>query len=167
MRSPSLIHRALSFTLPLALLAAAPVAATLSASPCYAQSDDADDVEKQAVQLFAEGKRLYGEGKLKQAVAKLEKAYDLRPAPPILLNIGKAYEKLGQKKKALLTYLKFLRKARLVSPFRPMISAKVKALKKETDDASKSRLGKLETELADLEETFRAALAQFEGEEKD
>ncbi|MCA9671856.1 MAG: hypothetical protein KC503_39925 [Myxococcales bacterium] len=132
MRSPSLIHRALSFTLPLALLAAAPVAVTLSASPCYAQSDDADDVEKQAVQLFAEGKRLYGEGKLKQAVAKLEKAYDLRPAPPILLNIGKAYEKLGQKKKALLTYIKFLRKARLVSPFRPMISAKVKALKKET-----------------------------------
>jgi hypothetical protein len=91
---------------------------------------DGEDEEEQAAKHFAAGRKLYGEAKYKEAIEELLKAYNLRPAPPILLNIARTYEKLGDKQNALKFYKEFLQKARLVDPSRPQVEAVVKELEK-------------------------------------
>jgi hypothetical protein len=111
------------------------VAPTLS----YAQDEEEPgkdaagegDEEEQAQKHFAAGRKLYDEAKYKEAIAELLKAYNLRPAPPILLNIARTYEKLGEKKNALKFYKEFLLKARMVDPSRPQVQAVVKELEKQ------------------------------------
>ena len=89
------------------------------------------DEEEQAAKYFADGSKLYTEGKYTEAITKLLKAYELRPAPPILLNIARTYEKLDNKKDALKFYKEFLLKARMVDPNRPMVEKVVAELDKE------------------------------------
>jgi hypothetical protein len=96
-----------------------------------AEPGSAEDEEEQAAKHFAKGRKLYGEGNYKQAIEELLKAYELRPAPPILLNIARTYEKLGDKKNALKFYKEFLLKARNVDPNRPQVEAVVKELEKQ------------------------------------
>jgi len=90
-----------------------------------------EDEEDQAAKHFSKGRKLYGEGKYNKAIEELLKAYELRPAPPILLNIARTYEKLRKKKEALKYYKEFLQKARLVDPNRPQVEAVVKKLERE------------------------------------
>jgi hypothetical protein len=98
----------------------------------FAQDEgSAEDEEEQAAKHFAQGRKLYAEGKYKEAIEALLKAYDLRPAPPILLNIARTYEKLGDKKNALKFYKEFLLKARNVDPNRPQVEAVVKTLERQ------------------------------------
>ncbi len=122
------------------------LAALASASLALAQDepgagDSGEDEEEQAAKHFAAGRKLYGEGKYKEAIEELLKAYNLRPAPPILLNIGRTYEKLGDKQNALKFYKEFLQKARLVDPSRPQVEAVVKELEK----GQKGKTGALTT----------------------
>lgn len=116
-------------------LAVAFLALLLAWTPSFAQDDaipDEADEEEQAAKHFAEGRKLYAEGKHKEAIDALLKAYTLRPAPPILLNIGRTYEKLDEKKKALEYYQRFLEKARLVDPNRKVVEKLVRKLEQET-----------------------------------
>ncbi len=108
------------------------------ALPAYAQEEEgeaeqgsAEDEEEQAARHFAQGSKLYAAGKYKQAIEELLKAYELRPAPPILLNIARTYEKLGEKKNALKFYKEFLLKARNLDPNRAQVEAVVKELEKQ------------------------------------
>jgi len=103
--------------------------------------DASEDEEEQAAKPFAAGRKLYSEGKYKEAIEELLKAYNLRPAPPILLNIARTYEKLNDKQNALKFYKEFLQKARLVDPSRPQVEAVVKELEK----GQKGRTGALTT----------------------
>ena len=96
----------------------------------YAQEEEVDE-EEQANKHFANGRKLYTEGKYHEAISELLKAYNLRPAPPILLNIGRTYEKLNDKKKALKFYKEFLLKARMTNAQRPLVEKVVKTLNKE------------------------------------
>lgn len=98
--------------------------------PARAQAEAVDE-DEQATKYFAKGRELYTQGKYKESIVELEKAFALRPAPPILLNIGRTYEKLKQPKKALANYQKYLLKARLVDPNRKMVEQMVKRLEKE------------------------------------
>jgi hypothetical protein len=91
----------------------------------------AEEEEEAAAKAFAEGRKLYGEGKYQEAIGALLKAYTLRPAPPILLNIARTYEKLKDKKNALKFYKEFLQKALLVDPSRPQVEKVVKDLERE------------------------------------
>ena len=90
-----------------------------------------EDEETRAARHFDKGRKLYGEEKYKEAIEELLKAYDLRPAPPILLNIARTYEKLESKKKALKFYKEFLLKARMMDPNRPMVEKVVKELESD------------------------------------
>lgn len=99
----------------------------LSAS-VYAQGLDEDKI---ATEHFNRGRKLYTDGKYQKSADELEKAFKLRPAPAILLNIGRCYEKLKQPKKALGFYQRYLLKARLVDPNRPMAEKMVKKLEKK------------------------------------
>ncbi|MCK5796165.1 MAG: tetratricopeptide repeat protein, partial [Deltaproteobacteria bacterium] len=97
--------------------------------PGVVSAQTADDSD-QATRYFKKGRALYSQGKFKESVAQLEKAFALRPAPPILLNIGRTYEKLNKPKRALEYYEKYLLKARLVDPSRPMVEKMVRRLEK-------------------------------------
>jgi hypothetical protein len=97
-----------------------------SAEPSAEEEED-----DQAAKHFANGRKLYSEAKYKEAIEELLKAYQLRPAPPILLNIARTYEKLDNKTEALKYYKEFLQKARLVDPNRPQVEAVVKKLEQE------------------------------------
>ena len=108
----------------------------IAVPPAALAQDEPEDDEEKAAAHFAKGRKLYGEGKYKDAIAELIKAFELRPAPPILLNVGRTYEKLGNKKKALEFYRKFLEKARLVDPNRKTVQAMVKRLESETGGPS-------------------------------
>jgi hypothetical protein len=101
-----------------------------------AQGDEGEDSEEKAAKHFAEGRKLYQEGKYKEAITELLKAFSLRPAPPILLNVARTYEKLGDNKNALLFYKRFLLKARLVDPSRPMVEQVVRKLEGGTQPAA-------------------------------
>jgi tetratricopeptide (TPR) repeat protein len=95
------------------------------------EGEEEMDEEERAAKYFADGSKLYTEGKYQDAIGKLLKAYELRPAPPILLNIARTYEKLDNKKNALKFYKEFLLKARMVDPNRPMVEKVVAELDKE------------------------------------
>jgi len=90
-----------------------------------------EEEDDQAAKHFAAGRKLYSEAKYKEAIEELLKAYQLRPAPPILLNIARTYEKLENKTEALKYYKEFLQKARLVDPNRPQVEGVVKKLEQE------------------------------------
>jgi len=100
-------------------------------APAEEAAVEDEDEETRAARHFDKGRKLYGEEKYKEAIEELLKAYDLRPAPPILLNIARTYEKLDQKKKALKFYKEFLLKARMMDPNRPMVENVVKELERD------------------------------------
>ena len=95
------------------------------------EGEEEMDEEERAAKYFADGSKAYTEGKYQDAIGKLLKAYELRPAPPILLNIARTYEKLDDKRNALKFYKEFLLKARMVDPNRPMVEKVVAELEKE------------------------------------
>lgn len=99
-------------------------------SLAWAQADEADE-DARAKKHFSLGLSLYNEGKYKEAIDELRKAFALRPAPPILLNIGRTYEKLGKRKAALASYRRFLYKARLKDPSRPLVEKMVRRVERE------------------------------------
>ncbi|MBW2731114.1 MAG: tetratricopeptide repeat protein [Deltaproteobacteria bacterium] len=90
-----------------------------------------EDEDVRAKKHFALGLSLYNEGKLKESIGELRKAFALRPAPPILLNIGRTYEKLGKRQDALKSYQRFLYKARLKDPSRPAVEKMVRRVERE------------------------------------
>ena len=115
--------------------------------PIYAQAQESDDDESRATTLFEEGRQLYTQGRYEEAIARLEAAFRLRPAPPILLNIGRTYEKLNKPKLALATYRRFLHKARCVDPSRALVAQLVQSLEKKLGIAPQKGAG-LETPTA-------------------
>lgn len=128
-------------TIKLLVLLAVLAAPALSLAQDEGGGDTSEDEEEQAAKHFAAGRKLYSEAKYKEAIEELLKAYNLRPAPPILLNIARTYEKLGDKQNALKFYKEFLQKARLVDPNRPQVEAVVKELEK----GQKGKTGALTT----------------------
>jgi tetratricopeptide (TPR) repeat protein len=99
--------------------------------PDAAEDDDEEDEEEQAAKHFAAGRKLKAEGKKKEAVEELLKAYKLRPAPPLLLYIAQVYQSMDDKKSALKYYKEYLQKARFSDPQRPMVQGEVKKLEKQ------------------------------------
>ncbi len=66
---------------------------------------DADEAKK----FFQWAQKLYKAGSFKEAIAKFEEAYRLKPHPVIYYNIGRCYEQLGELPKALRNYRDYLR----------------------------------------------------------
>jgi hypothetical protein len=117
---------------PLTLTALVAVAPMLVPSAAWAQGDDATvDDDERATQYFAKGRELATQKKYKEAITQFEKAFELRPAPALLLNVGRAYEKFGKPKKALEAYRRYLLKARLVDPNRKMVDQMVRRIEKK------------------------------------
>jgi len=65
-------------------------------------------VAKKSLDATAEGRKLYAVGEFANAAAAYERAYELRPRPELLYNIGLAYQQAGNGAKAVEYYERFL-----------------------------------------------------------
>ena len=99
-----------------------------------ASADDPPPTPEQldaAKAAFNESNALYKAGKLVEAIVKLEESYRLSRNPILLFNIGRIYDKIGQKDKVLFYYKKFLRDAPANAPLRDDATKRVTELQNE------------------------------------
>lgn len=121
--------RIILFCITLAIaLAPAPSAWADDAAPTKEQLDNAK-------KAFGEGKALYDDGKLLEAVDKFKESYRLSRNPLLLYNIGHTLDQAGQKDKALFYYRKFLADAPKEAPQRKDVSKRVEVIEKENLEA--------------------------------
>lgn len=77
------------------------------ALPALAQEPSAEAVAE-AREHFERGVELFNEGRNDAALAEFDRAYQIAPAPPVLYNIARVHEALGDAVKAADTYAKYL-----------------------------------------------------------
>lgn len=98
-----------------------------SVAPAGAQPHGGD---AEALQLTRQSLERYREGRFREAVELLKRAYDLKPEPVIQYNIGRAYERLGERDNAIAAYRAYLAAAPN-APDRSAVEAKIAALVQE------------------------------------
>jgi len=69
----------------------------------------APDDATRAKEIFKVAQKLYKEARYADAIAKFEEAYQFKPSPVIVYNIGKCHEQLGDVPKAMRAYRDYLR----------------------------------------------------------
>ena len=93
----------------LAVLLAAPGAARgASSSPCDAPGDDDESRRQRSVEAFDASVRFYRQGEFQRAIELLTEAYSCNPEPVLLYNFGRAYEGLGDFRRARDAYKRYL-----------------------------------------------------------
>jgi tetratricopeptide (TPR) repeat protein len=72
----------------------------------------ADDAGIRAAKRhFTRGEKLFALGKFEQAIEAYQKAYDAKPLPAFLFNIGQCYRNLGDYDAAIFSFKKYLKLA--------------------------------------------------------
>jgi hypothetical protein len=89
----------------------------------------------QAKKAFGEGKALFEEGKLNEAIDKFKESYRLSRNPLLLYNIGFTLDQAGAKDKALFYYRKFLADAPKAAAQRKEVEKRVDLIEKENLEA--------------------------------
>jgi tetratricopeptide (TPR) repeat protein len=87
-----------------AILCIAPVA--LAGAPRAAYADDA--ATRSAKKLYERALKLYNLSKFADALDLFQQAYDAKPIPAFLFNIGQCHRGLGDYDKAIFSYKKYL-----------------------------------------------------------
>ena len=94
------------------------------ASPVWAQESDKDT---RAREYFLKGKKAYQQGLFEEAMKNFKMALAVRPSPVLEYNIGRCHDKLGQHKKAIASYKRYL-VFRPDAPNRKTVEARITAL---------------------------------------
>lgn len=94
-------------------VASVALATLLSASPAHAQDADskpasAEEVELSYKEYAKKGGQAFAAKEYEKAVEAFERAYELKPVPNLLYNIGRALEKVGEFERAKEAYTKFV-----------------------------------------------------------
>ena len=72
----------------------------------------ADDPETRAAKrYFARGEKLFALGRFDEAIEQYQKAYDAKPLPDFLFNIGQCHRNLGDFEAAIFSFKKYLKLA--------------------------------------------------------
>lgn len=85
------------------------VAALLCLTFAFAGTARADAATDEAKASFAEGSQHYRLGRFGDALASYQRAYEAKPLPAFLFNIGQCHFNLGQYERAVFFYESFLR----------------------------------------------------------
>jgi hypothetical protein len=108
---------------------------SVAAQSAYAQDDDEPDAVAQAKEHYKAGLDAYKAGHYDVAIRELKKAYLLKKLPPLLLNIGATYRKMGDLDLSLHFYQKFLDEAPSDAKDRPEVEGIIAELKSQKKDS--------------------------------
>ncbi len=97
----------------------------------FADDKPTPEQMEQAKKAFADGKTLFEQNKLKEAVEKFKESYRLSKNPLLLYNIGFTLDQMGNKPLAKIYYDKFLADAPKEAQQRAEVTDRVKQLDKE------------------------------------
>jgi len=92
-------------TLPLPRLLLALCLTVLAARVAHAN----DPAERAAKRYFDRAEKLFALGKFDEALDEYQKAFDARPMPAFLFNIGQCYRNLGDYQQAIFSFKKYLK----------------------------------------------------------
>ena len=95
------------------LLCLAAVLATPGAAPPYARAqkhEGQDSSTRLAKQHFYRGEKLFALGRFDDALAEYEAAFEAKPLPEFLFNIGQCHRNLGSYEKAIFSFRLYLSK---------------------------------------------------------
>ena len=82
-------------------------AALLAVAPRVAHADD--PATRAARRHFERGEKLFALGKFDEALEEYQKAFDAKPLPGFLYNIGQCYRNLGDYDQAIFSFKKYLK----------------------------------------------------------
>jgi len=74
-----------------------------------AKKDPGESDTAKAKKYFARAQKLFALGRFKQALASYENAYESKPLPEFLFNIGQCHRNLGDYKSAIFSFRKYLK----------------------------------------------------------
>jgi len=135
-------------------------AVLVAASLCVLQSPlsaAADPAEERARAEFKRGSTAYDLGRFEEARQAYETAYELKPLPGFLYNIGQCYRQLGNYERAIFFYKRFLS---LAPAAREVAVARTLIQECESKLAEQQKLKREQAEqLRQQQETERARLA--------
>ncbi len=137
------LPRPLSLVLAASLLALASAPGRARAEGPQHESDQADAPDPDLVRarhLFYEGRKLFDLRRFEQALAKYEAAFEAKPIPEFLFNIGQCHRNLGNYDEAIFSFRRYLQ---LVpdADRRPQIEkliAELRAKKKQAAEKARS-----------------------------
>jgi tetratricopeptide (TPR) repeat protein len=106
-----------------------------------ARSARADDpATRTARHHFERGEKLYALTRFSEALDEYQKAFDARPIPDFLFNIGQCYRNLGDYDSAIFSYRKYLTLAP-DAPNRAQVEQLITELQAKKDQSDTHRLG--------------------------
>jgi len=121
-------------TLPRLLLAM--IAVALAAHSAAAD----DPATRDARRHFERGEKLYALTRFSEALDEYQKAFDAKPIPDFLFNIGQCYRNLGDYDSAIFSYRKYLTLAP-DAPNRAQVEQLITELQGKKDQSDTRRLG--------------------------
>jgi tetratricopeptide (TPR) repeat protein len=121
-------------TLPRLLLAM--IAVALAAHSAAAD----DPATRDARRHFERGEKLYALTRFSEALDEYQKAFDAKPIPDFLFNIGQCYRNLGDYDSAIFSYRKYLTLAP-DAPNRAQVEQLITELQAKKDQSDTHRLG--------------------------
>jgi tetratricopeptide (TPR) repeat protein len=117
------------------------LAAFILCALCAAHVARADDPAMRAAKRhFDRGEKLYALAKFSEALDEYQKAFDAKPIPDFLFNIGQCYRNLGDYDSAIFSYKKYLKLAPDASN-RDKVEALIEDLEQKKDQGNTQRLG--------------------------
>ena len=99
-----------------------------------------DPATRAAKRFYDRGEKLFALGKFDQALEEYQKAYDAKPLPDFLFNIGQCYRNLGDYDAAIFSFKKFL-KLEPEADNREQVEEYISDLEKEQERDNSQRLG--------------------------
>ncbi|CAN5852856.1 hypothetical protein BH11MYX2_BH11MYX2_01340 [soil metagenome] len=123
-------------SLALALAVAAPAVQLTAPRVAYADNDPATRAAKRHNER---AEKLFALGKFQDALAEYQEAYDAKPLPGLLFNIGQCYRNLGEYDQAIFSFEKYL-KLKPDAENRDQVQDYISNLEREKDKESSARL---------------------------
>ena len=99
-----------------------------------------DDTTRTARRHFERGEKLYALTRFSEALDEYQKAFDAKPIPDFLFNIGQCYRNLGDYDAAIFSYRKYLTLAP-EAPNRAQVEQLIGELSAQKDQSDTRRLG--------------------------
>ena len=99
-----------------------------------------DPGERAARRHYERGQKLFNLQKFDEALEQFQKAYDAKPIPDFLFNIGQCQRNLGDYEAAIFSYKKFLR-LDPEAPNREQVERLIEELERKVGEGNSARMG--------------------------